>query len=173
MNVRIIFCVILLILSAFNIKAQWPGYFYAFELKDSDGNLIDSNSTNYKMLAIPCTECSGLLVTIKICEGNKTWHFYAGGNTDLYKTNTLQIIKIENGIPSDTMTIEFPPSLSGGKEKFYRDLYAGELKFKKGRVKIKLPKTDDNWDNLNEIKEKICRLYYAASLYYDISGFQK
>ena len=160
-------------ITAISVKsfAQWPGYFYAFELKDSDGNIIDSNNTNYKMTTLPC--CTAIVMSINICEGNKTWHFYAGGNANLDKTNSLKIEKMENGIPVETMTIDFPATLSGGKEKFYRDLYAGEIKFKKGKRKIKLPKTDDEWDSLKELKEKICRLSYAVSLYYDISEFQK
>jgi hypothetical protein len=151
--------------------AQWPGYFYAFELKDPDGNIIDSNNTNYKMTALPC--CNEIVTGISICEGNKTWHFYAGGNANLDKTNSLKIERMENGSPVETMIIDFPATLSGGKEKYYRDLYAGEIKFKKGKRKVKLPKTDDDWDNLKELREKICRLSYAISVYYDISEFQK
>ena len=151
--------------------AQWPGYFYAFELKDTDGNTIDSNNTNYKMTAIPC--CTTIVTGIKMCEGNKTWHFYAGGNKDLDKKNSLKIEKLIDGTVTETMIIEFPPTLSGGKEKFYRDLYLGGIKFKNGKYKVKLPQTDDQWDNLPELKEKICRLSYASSLYYDISDFQK
>lgn len=155
------------------IYSQWPGYFYAFELKDSKENIIDSNNTNYKMTTVPCSECTGLVLGINMCEGNQIWHYYAGGNRDLDKTNSLKIEKFENGIVTETMTIVFPPTLSGGKEKSYRDLYIGALVFKNGKYKVKLPKTDDEWDNLPEMKEKICKLSYAVSLYYDISAFQK
>ncbi len=151
--------------------AQWPGYFYAFELKDSDGKIIDTSNTKYKMTPVSC--CTAIITGIKMCEGNKTWHFYAGGNSDLDKTNSLKIERLENGAAVETMIIDFPPTLSGGKEKFYRDLYTGEIKFKNGKYKIKLPETDDQWDGLPELKEKICRLSYAVSLYYDISKFQK
>ena len=151
--------------------AQWPGYFYAFELKDPDGNIIDSSNTHYKMTPVSC--CTAIITGIKICEGNKIWHFYAGGNSDLDKSNSLKIEMLDNGTVVETMTIEFPPTLSGGKEKFYRDLYTGEIKFKNGKYKIKLPQTDSDWDSSPEMKEKICRLSYASSLYYDISAFQK
>lgn len=153
--------------------SQWPGYFYAFGLKDSVGNIIDSTNKSCTMKTIPCGNCNGLVLGIKICEGNTIWHYFAGGNTNLDKTNFLQIIKKDNNSASDTMTIEFPPTLSGGKEKFYRDLYIGDVIFRKGTYKVILPKSDDEWDNLPELKEKICRLSYAVSLYYDISKFQK
>jgi hypothetical protein len=162
---------LLLLVAVLNINAQWPGYFYAFELKDADGNIIDSNSSNYKMTPISATE--NLVTGIKICTGNKIWHFYAGGNHDLDKANSLKIEKLDNGNVIGTMTIEFPASLSGGKEKFYRDLYIGEVKFKNGKYKVKLPETDNQWDNLPELKEKICKLDYAVSDYWDISKFQK
>ena len=171
MKNKIVLAALLIITFTSGVFAQWPGYFYAFELKDPDGNNIDSNNTNYKMTTVSC--CTTIVTGIKICEGNKTWHFYAGGNSNLDKTNSLKIEKMENGSPVETMIIDFPPTLSGGKEKFYRDLYVGEIKFKSGKRKIDLPKTGDEWDNLKELKEKICRLSYAISLYYDISELQK
>jgi hypothetical protein len=166
-----LFIALILLIAILKTNAQWPGYFYAFELKDAEGNTIDTSNKNYKMTPVSATE--NLVTGIKICDGNKTWHFYAGGNHDLDKTNSLKIEKMENGVAVETMTIEFPPTLSGGKEKFYRDLYIGELKFSSGKYKVKLPESDNQWDNLPELKEKICRLSYAASLYYDISNFQK
>jgi hypothetical protein len=167
------FKIFFLLLTLLSVKSfcQWPGYFYAFELKDSKGNIIDTNNTEYKMTSVSC--CEGIITGIKMCEGNKTWHFYAGGNVNLDKTNTLKIERMENGTAAETMTIEFPSTLSGGKEKFYRDLYVGGISFKKGTFKVRLPKTDDDWDNLPELREKICRLSYAVSVYYDISTFQK
>jgi hypothetical protein len=171
MKNKIIIAVLLGILVLPELFSQWPGYFYAFELKDADGNIIDTNNTNYKMTTVRATE--NLITSVSICEGNKIWHFYAGGNRDLDKTNSLKIEKLKNGEVVETMTIEFPSSLSGGKEKFYRDLYVGTINFKKGKHKIKVPETDNQWDNLNKMEEKICRLDYAVSVYYDISKFQK
>ncbi len=171
MKIRISIAVVFLTVLTSAAYSQWPGYFYAFELKDSDGVIIDSNNTVYKMTALPC--CDAIVTGIKICEGNKTWHFYAGGNSDLDKTNSLKIEKMQDGKAVETMIIDFPPTLSGGKEKFYRDLYLGTLQFKDGKYVVKLPKTNDQWDGMPELKEKICRLSYAVSLYYDISAFQK
>ncbi len=171
MGKRILPIALVLLTFASASYSQWPGYFYAFELKDSDGKTIDSNNTIYKMTAVPC--CTTIVTGITICNGNMTWHFYAGGNKDLDKTNSLKIEKKDNGTAVETMVIEFPPTLSGGNEKFYRDLYLGTLNFKDGTYVVQLPKTDDEWDALPEMKEKICRLSYAVSLYYDISKFQK
>jgi len=171
MKKKIITILFLLALCVSGSFSQWPGYFYAFELKDTDGNIIDTNNANYKMTPVSSTE--NLVTGIKICDGNKTWHFYAGGNHDLDKTNTLKIERMDNGVAVETMTVYFPATLSGGKEKFYRDLYIGELKFEKGKHTVKLPETDNQCDNLPKMEEKICRLSYAVSLYYDISKFQK
>lgn len=168
---KITFTVIFIIVLVSGSYAQWPGYFYAFELKDAEGNTIDTNNTNYKMTPVSATE--NLVTGIEICDGNKIWHFYAGGNKDLDKTNSLRIEKMNNGSVIETMTVYFPATLSGGKEKFYRDLFVGELKFKKGKLTVRLPETDNQWDNLPKLEEKICRLSYAKSVYYDISGFQK
>ncbi|HEY3251826.1 MAG TPA: hypothetical protein VGK25_12000, partial [Ignavibacteria bacterium] len=90
----------------------------------------------------------------------------------LDKTNFLIIEKVKKGEDVYTMTIEFPASLSGGKDKFYRDLFVGTITFKKGKHIIKLPETDNQWDNLKE-KKGMCPLDYAVSTYYDISKFQK
>jgi len=48
------------------------------------------------------------------------------------------------------MSIELPSSLSGGKEKYYRNLYAGKIKYRKGLFRIRLPETDDEWNSLRE-----------------------
>lgn len=170
MKNKIVLAIFLGIFSMPAVFSQWPGYFYAFELKDKEGNIIDTNSTDFKMTPISATE--NLITGISICEGNKMWHFYAGGNLDLDKTNTLKIEKIKNAETTETMIIEFPASLSGGKEKFYRDLYIGTITFKKGTYKVKLPETGNQWDNLKE-KKGVCPLDYAISTYYDISNFQK
>jgi len=161
----------LLISSA--VFAQWPGYFYAFELKDSEGNAIDSISNDYRMKTIVCSECKDEIVMgIRICEDNKTWRYYAGGNYKyLGRTNMLKIEKVMNGNVVETMTIEFPAPLSGVEENYYRNLYAGELKFKKGTHKIKLPETDDEWNNLKEMK--LCPDNINDYSFHDISKFQK
>jgi hypothetical protein len=147
--------------------SQWPGYFYTFILKDSDGKVIDSSNKNYQMETIKGVESDDLLLSIKMCDDNSAWRFYEGGYHGLDKTHML---KITNSGTGEVMTIKFPPSMSGGKEKYYRDLYAGKIKFKKGTYKIKLPESDDEWDDLKEIK--ICPLSYMTNHYYDISGFQ-
>ncbi len=157
-----------------DLFSQWPGYFYAFEMKDSDGNKLDSSTSNYKMTTVPCSDCGdNIVMGIRICGDNKTWRYYAGGYYQyLVKTNMLKIEKVSGGKVTETMTIEFPATLSGGKEKFYRNLYIGELKFKKGTHKVKLPETDNQWDNLKEIKlcpEGVNEDYS----FYDISKFQK
>ena len=153
--------------------AQWPGYFYAFELKDSGGNKIDSASANYKMTTVPCNDCGdNIVMGISICGDNKTWRYYAGGYYQyLDNTNMLKIEKIVNGTAAETMIIEFPATLSGGKDKYYRNLYIGELKFKKGTYKIKLPETNNAWDGLKEIK--LCPDGVNENYsFFDISKFQ-
>ena len=87
---------------------------------------------------------------------------------------TTQKLKIEKKIKGksiEEMIIEFPPSISGGKEKYYRDLYAGTLKFKNGIYEIKLPATDDQWDKLKEIK--VCPDTYNRNGYFDVSEYQQ
>lgn len=153
-----------------NCFSQWPGYFYSFELKDSDGNAINSKNENYVMTPIPFDKSSDIMLSIKICEDNKTWRWYEGGYHDLDKTHRLKIEKYNDEF-SEIMYIEFPSSLSGGKEKYYRNLYVGSLTFKKGTYTIKLPKTDDEWDALKEIQK--CPLSYMNYSYHDISKFQK
>ncbi len=68
------------------------------------------------------------------------------------------------------MIIEFPSSFSKGKEQYYRNLYAGVLKFKKGMIKIKLPQTGIEWDNLKEMK--LCEDGINFTSYYDLSNYQ-
>ena|GEM_PF-5604755 len=71
--------------------------------------------------------------------------------------------------PGDNKTLRF--SLSGGKEKFYRNLYAGNLVFRKGFYRIKLPDSDVGWDNLQE--KHFCPDHGGVDTYYDISNLQK
>jgi len=147
--------------------SQWPGYFYTFVLKDSDGNAIDSTNKDFKMETIKGEKSTEMMLSIERCDDNSAWRFYEGGYHGLDQTHKL---KITNSKTGEEMTIKFPPSMSGGKEKYYRDLYAGVIKFKKGTYKIKLPETDNEWDGLKQIK--ICPLSYMTNRYYDISGFQ-
>jgi hypothetical protein len=160
--------VLILLFAVSTATAQWPGYFYTFEFKDKSGKSVDSNNTGYKMETVKADKSSDIMLSIKICEDNKTWRFYEGGYHDLDKTHKLKITELST---DDEMTIEFPSSLSGGKEKYYRNLYAGEIKFKKGKYKVRLPSTDNEWDNLAE--KNVCPLSYMTTTYYDISGFQK
>src|SRR5882757_4778210 len=93
----------------------------------------------------------GAVLGINICTGDTIWRFSEGGNHYMGSTQKLKIEKNVNG-KSDNMIIEFPPSFSGGKEQYYRNLYTGALRFKSGTIKIRLPKTDMQWDNLKELK---------------------
>jgi len=174
MNIYTMKALIIVILFSASVYSQWPGYFYTFELKDAEGKSIDTTTREYTGEAVICSGCKeNIVVGIRICTDNKTWRFYAGGNfTHLDRANFLRIDKTVNGEVSETMTIEFPATLSGGEKKFYRNLYAGILTFKNGNYKIMLPKTDEEWNNLSEVKlcpDKINENYS----FYDISSFQK
>lgn len=150
--------------------AQVPGFFYSFSLKDKNGSYIDSSSKGYEMKTVKANENADLMLSIQICDDNQTWRFYVGGYgyADMEKTHMLKITNLDN---NQTMTIEFPSPKSGGKEKYYRNLYAGEIKFQKGTYTIKLPESDNEWDGLKE--KKICPLSWMPNLTYDdISHFQ-
>jgi hypothetical protein len=151
-----------------NIYSQWPGCFYAFELKGADGKPIDSLSTDYKMVLDK--DANPYLLNVKMCESAGMWRYYIG-DKNLYITNSLYIVRSSKGDAKDTMIIKFPPSLSGGKEKFYRNLYAGSFTYKPGIYSIILPVTDEVWDGLKEIA--VCPLSYMKTTFYDISSFQK
>ncbi len=157
-----------IIATTLNAVAQWPGNFYAFILKDAEGNIIDSASNNYKMIAI---SNNGVEINIKSCADKITWRFYEGGNHYMGSTQKLIIEKLLNGKTSEVMTIVFPPSISGGKEKYYRNLFVGNLKFKSGTYKIRLPATDKQWDEIKEIK--VCEDGHDYdSNFFDISEYQ-
>lgn len=160
--------IIILLFAVSSVFAQWPGYFYTFELKDGSGKSVDSNSSGFKMETIKANISSDIMLSIKMCDDNKTWRFYEGGFHDLDKTHKLKVTDLNS---DDEMIIEFPSSFSGGDESYYRNLYAGEIKFKKGTYKIKLPATDGEWNALKE--KKVCPLSYMDVTYYDISSFQK
>ena len=163
MKVKIIFILLFIILLTSPVFAQWPGCFYAFELKDIDGKTIDSLNTDYKF---SIDMSNPYLLSIKMCDDNKTWRFYKG-DKNLYIVNTLTIMKISTGV---AMLLEFPPSLSGGKKKYYLNLYTGRIIFKNGTYSVKLPESYDDLDYLKEIK--ICPLTYMNTEYFYISGFQ-
>ena len=69
------------------------------------------------------------------------------------------------------MIIEFPSSLSGGREKYYRNMFAGKIFFKNGTYQIKLPASNSAWDNLQE--KHFCPDYGGNDRYWDISNLQK
>jgi len=149
--------------------AQWPGNFYAFVLEDAAGSITTPANTHYKMIVIQDTAID-VVLGIKICAGDTIWSFYEGGNHYMGSTQKLKIVKsIEGKIP-ENMIIEFPPSFSGGKEHYYRNLYIGVLKFKKRTIKIKLPQTGTQWDNLKEMK--LCEDGINFTSYFDVSNYQ-
>ena len=149
--------------------AQWPGNFYAFILKSATGSVITPANKEYKMITVPAS-LAGVVMEIKICKDDSVWRFYEGGNHYMGSTQQLKIVRIINGKISGSMIIEFPPSMSKGKEQYYRNLYAGVLRFKKGILKIKLPPTGEEWDNLNEMK--LCEDGINFTSYYDVSNYQ-
>jgi hypothetical protein len=161
--------ILLSISFSFHAFAQWPGNFYAFILKDASGNIITPGNKDYKMIAIDDTAMD-VVVGIKICKDDTVWRFYEGGNHYMGSTQKLKIVKDVNGKNPEDMIIEFPPSFSKGKEQYYRNLYAGELKFKKSTLVIKLPQTDEQWDNLKELK--LCEDGINFTSYYDVSSYQ-
>ena len=154
----------------FHVSAQWPGNFYAFILKDAAGIIIKPANTEYKITVIDDSTNSAVL-GIKICNGDTLWRFYEGGNHYMGSTQKLKIVKNTDGEISEQMIIEFPPSLSKGKEHYYRNLYAGVLKFKNGTLRIKLPLTDIQWDNLKQLK--LCEDGINFTSFYDVSNYQK
>lgn len=149
--------------------AQWPGNFYAFVLKDAKGTIITSASAEYKMIVVPDSSVD-VVLNIKICNDDFTWRFSEGGNHYMGSTQKLKIVRTIDGKTGENMIIEFPLSISKGKEQYYRNLYAGTLKFKNGIIKIKLPKTDAEWDNLKEMK--LCEDGINFTSFYDVSKYQ-
>ena len=127
------------ILFSIHAFAQWPGNFYAFILKDATGNIIRPANTEYKMMVIP-DSASDVVLGIKICKDDTVWRFYEGGNHYMGSTQKLKIEKNVNGKIPENMIVEFPPSFSKGKEQYYRNLYAGELNFKKVQLQLNFRK---------------------------------
>ena len=148
-------------------RAQWPGYYYAFVLEDTNGNIIDSSDHSYLMEPKAGSDSFKVLLNIEMCEDIKTWKYYEGYK-DFDKVNYLKINKAGD---TEAMIIEFPPSLSAGKDRYYRNLFLGIIKFKRGVYKVRLPQTDDEWDSLKQIK--LCSDPYNENRFFDISDFQK
>ena len=153
----------------FHSYAQWPGNFYAFVLKDAKGSIITPASAEYEMIVIPDSS-TDVVLDIKICKDDSTWRFSEGGNHYMGSTQKLKIVRTINGETPENMIIEFPPSISKGKEQYYRNLYAGDLKFKNATIKIKLPKTGVQWDSLKEMK--LCEDGINFTSFYDVSSYQ-
>jgi hypothetical protein len=171
MKLKIIVFALCLMIISLKGYSQWPGYFYGFELIDKSGKNIDSLNQNYMMKTIRCSECKEIILSIKICDDNKTWRFYGGGNHELETTNMLEINKLTEGKISESMTLVFPAPYTGGEHKYYANLYVGKIKFKKGTYKIGLPETSAEWDALKELK--LCQLPYMDVTFLDIRDYQK
>lgn len=147
--------------------AQWPGYFYAFTLTDESGNLINLKNNNYTFTILKPAK-NDMILEMLMCSDSETLRFYAGGNHGLGDLHQLEVL---NKNSKEKMTIVFPSSFSGGENKFYRNLFAGAIKFKKGIYKIQLPVTDSAWNNLTE--KHFCPDYGGNDSYWDIGSFQK
>jgi len=146
--------------------AQWPGYFYGFTFTDAAGKLITKDNKDYAFKIIR-PEKGDIMLDILMCDDSTTIRFYAGGNNGLYDSHKLEVTHV----PDKTkMTIEFPPSISGGSDKYFRNLFLGNLNFKKGNYQIKLPATDAAWDSLKE--KHFCPDYGGNDSYWDISALQ-
>lgn len=159
--------VLIAVLISINVHAQWPGAFYTFELIGADGKNVDSTSIDYKLIIDKSTTGP---IGIDICTDNKIWRFYKGDN-NLSLTNSLIIEKMSGDNVEDKMIIKFPPPMTGGEHKHYDNLYVGTIKFKSGTYKIRLPKSREDWDGLNE--KEYCPDGYNFNKYLDISAFQK
>ena len=146
---------------------QWPGYFYSFTLADTTGKLITVNNKDYKFTAVKPAK-GDIMLDILMCADSTTLRFYTGGFHGLSDTHKLEIIKLSS---KEKMMIEFPSSLSGGKEQYYRNLFVGKLVFKKGTYQIKLPASGGAWNNLRE--KHFCPDFGGNDSYWDISNLQK
>jgi hypothetical protein len=108
-----------------------------------------------------------IMLSVLMCGDSTALRFYVGGYHGLDDTHTLEITRLSS---KEKMVIEFPSSLSGGENKYYRNLFAGKLSFKKGTYQIKLPASDSAWDNLKELH--FCPDYGGVDSYWDISSLQ-
>jgi hypothetical protein len=145
---------------------QWPGYFYAFTLTDDAGKTITLKNNDYKFTAIRPVKTEAILRTL-MCDDSTTIRLYVGGYRGLDDAHELDIMNIST---KEKMVIQFPSSMSGGNEKFYRNLFAGNFHFKKGTYQIKLPQTDSAWNNLKE--KHFCADFGDNDTYSDISFLQ-
>ncbi|MEO8665413.1 MAG: hypothetical protein ABI462_07940 [Ignavibacteria bacterium] len=159
--------IIFIILISIDSKAQYPGAYYGFELYGADGMRVDSLSREYKLYIDSAGEGP---VSIGICEDNKLWRLYKG-DKNLYVASDMVVERSLNGGKVEKMRLKFPSPLTGGKEKYYANLYIGVIEFAPGTYKIRFPKTSSEWDAL---KEKVyCPDDYSLNKYFDISGYQK
>ena len=145
--------------------AQWPGYFYAFTLTDRAGELITKNDKQYQIK--PVKPAREVMLDVLMCNDSTTTRFYVGGYHGLSDTHLLEIIRVST---KEKMKIEFPSALSGGTDKYYRNLFVGKLTFRAGSCQVKLPASDSAWDNLDEIH--FCPDYGGVDSYWDISELQ-
>jgi hypothetical protein len=146
--------------------AQWPGYFYAFTVTDDAGKVITKNDKPYRL--IPVKPAAGdIMLDVLTCDDSTTTRFYVGGYHGLSDTHWLEIIRAST---KEKMTIEFPSALSGGTDKYYRNLFVGKLIFRPGSYRVKLPASDSAWDNLHEIH--FCPDYGGVDSYWDVSELQ-
>jgi hypothetical protein len=149
--------------------AQWPGYFYSFTLIDAAGKPVTASDQGYQMKPVkPTAKGSDVMLSILMCNDSTTIRFYVGGYHGLGDMHKLEITHLDT---KEKMVLEFPSSFSGGKDKYYRNLFAGSLVFKKGSYLIRLPASDSAWDNLHELH--FCPDYGGADSYWDISKLQK
>jgi hypothetical protein len=151
-----------------SVMAQYPGYFYTFKLTDTNGKTINLKDNDYKMMPVRRAN-SRVLLQIDMCRDDPAiLHFYEGYK-DFDTIQQLQITKL-NSKPKEIMIIEFPPTLSIGQEPFYHNLYVGNLIFRKGIYKVKLPSTAKEWDGL--LIKHLCPDYGGVDTFYDVSILQ-
>jgi hypothetical protein len=149
------------------ITMQWPGYFYSFTLINDAGETITLSNKNYIFSTVKPAKGDIMLNTL-MCDDSTTIRFYVGGYHGLDDVHELDVV---NTSTKEKMIIKFPSSMSGGENKFYRNLFAGNIHFKKETYQIKLPSTDTAWNNLKE--KHFCADYGGNDSYWDISYLQQ
>lgn len=165
---RTFFIIFFLVFISSGVFAQYPGCKYTFDFRGTDGKYVDTSNKSY-VFTLDYSKNSGP-TSIGICEDNKTWDLYKG-DVNMSQTSLLIVKRLSGGEVIDSMIIKFPPTLSGGKDKFYRDLHVGTIKYKKGTRKIRLPRSDKDWDELKTVK--LCPYPNNEVELFDISEFQK
>ena len=156
-------CLLLPVYSA----AQWPGYFYSFTLTDAAGKPVTASDHGYEMKPVRPSKGGDVMLNVLMCSDSTTIRFYVGGYHGLGDMHKLEITHPGT---KEKMVIEFPSSFSGGKDKYYRNLFAGNIVFKKGSYSVRLPASDSAWDNLHELH--FCPDYGGVDSYWDISKLQ-